>query len=81
MTAVLYASYPAFPDAVLAEERGWRELSVPSMSMIVFRHEVLTEPRQFRISDFELRIERRFYQPVEERSLLKIGTEIINTDR
>jgi glucosamine 6-phosphate synthetase-like amidotransferase/phosphosugar isomerase protein len=41
--AVLYASDPAFLDAVLAEERGWRELSVPSMSMIVFRHEVLTE--------------------------------------
>ena len=41
--AVLYASDPAFLDAVLAEERGWRKLSVPSMSMIVFRHEVLTE--------------------------------------
>jgi glucosamine 6-phosphate synthetase-like amidotransferase/phosphosugar isomerase protein len=41
--AVLYASDPAFLDAALAEERGWRELSVPPMSMIVFRHEVLTE--------------------------------------
>lgn len=41
--AVLYASDPAFLDAVLAEERGWRELSVPAMGMIVFRHEVLTE--------------------------------------
>jgi|GEM_PF-5262204 len=41
--AVLYASDPALLDAVLAEERGWRELSVPPMSMIVFRHEVLTE--------------------------------------
>jgi hypothetical protein len=41
--AVLYASDPAFLDAVLVDERGWRELSVPSMSMIVFRHAVLTE--------------------------------------
>jgi len=41
--AVLYASDPAFLDAVLAEERGWRELSVPAMSLIVFRHEVLME--------------------------------------
>jgi len=30
-------------DAVLAEERSWRELSVPAMSLIVFRHEVLME--------------------------------------
>ena len=41
--AVLYASDSAFLDAVLAEERGWRELSVPAMSLIVFRHEVLME--------------------------------------
>jgi len=41
--AVLYASDPAFLDAVLAEERGWRELPVPAMSLIVFRHEVLME--------------------------------------
>ena len=34
---------PAFLDAVLAEERGWRELPVPAMSLIVFRHEVLME--------------------------------------
>ena len=41
--AVLYASDSAFLDAVLAEERGWRELSVSAMSLIVFRHEVLME--------------------------------------
>ena len=41
--AVLYASDPAFLDAVLAEERTWRELSVPAMSLIVFRHELLME--------------------------------------
>jgi hypothetical protein len=41
--AVLYASDPAFLEAVLAEERGWRELPVPAMSLIVFRHEVLME--------------------------------------
>jgi len=40
---VLYASDPAFLDAVLAEERGWRELTVPAMSMVVFRHEDLME--------------------------------------
>ena len=40
---VLYASDPAFLDAVLADERGWRELPVPAMSMIVFRHEALME--------------------------------------
>jgi len=34
---------PAYIQLVLADERGWRELSVPAMSMIVFRHEVLTE--------------------------------------
>jgi len=39
----IYASDPAFLDAVLTDERGWRELSVPSMSMIVFRHEELME--------------------------------------
>ena len=41
--AVLYASDPSFLDAVLAEERGWREFPVPAMSLIVFRHEVLME--------------------------------------
>ena len=40
---VLYASDPAFLDAVLADERGWRELPVPAMSMVVFRHEDLME--------------------------------------
>ena len=33
----------ALEEGVLAEERGWRELSVPAMSLIVFRHEVLME--------------------------------------
>jgi len=41
--AMLYASDPAFLDAVLAEELGWRELPVPAMSLVVFRHEVLME--------------------------------------
>ena len=36
--AVLYASDPAYLDAVLDEERGWRELPVPAMSLMVFRH-------------------------------------------
>ena len=34
--AVLYASDPAYLDAVLAEEKGWRELPVPPMSLVVF---------------------------------------------
>lgn len=40
---VLYASDPAFLDAILADERGWRKLHVPAMDLIVFRHEVLME--------------------------------------
>ena len=40
---VIYASDPTFLDAVLAEEPGWRELTIPAMSMIVFRHEDLME--------------------------------------
>jgi len=40
---VLYASDPAFLDTVQADERGWRELPVPAMSMVVLRHEDLME--------------------------------------
>ena len=39
----IYASDPAFLDAILADARGWRELSVPAMSMIVFTHEEFME--------------------------------------
>ena len=49
--AVLYASDPAYLDAVLAEEQGWRELPVPPMSQVVFRREDLSgysvEPFEF----------------------------------
>ena len=49
--AVLYASDAAYLDTVLDEERGWRELEVPAMSLMVFRHRDLTdfsiEPFQF----------------------------------
>ena len=49
--AVLYASDPAYLDAVLAEEKGWRELAVPSMSLVIFRREDLSgysvEPFEF----------------------------------
>lgn len=34
--AVLYASDPAYLDAVLAEEKCWREIAVPPMSLAVF---------------------------------------------
>ena len=48
---VLYASDPAYLDAVLAEEKGWRELPVPPMSLVVFRREnlsgYLVEPFEF----------------------------------
>jgi len=40
---VLYASDPAFLDAVLADERGWRPLPLEPMTMLVFRHESLME--------------------------------------
>lgn len=49
--AVLYASDPAYLDAVLAEEQGWRELPVPPMSLVVFRRKDLAaysmEPFEF----------------------------------
>lgn len=35
--AVLCGSDPAYLDAVLAEEKGWRELPVPPMSLVVLR--------------------------------------------
>jgi hypothetical protein len=38
-------------DAVLAEEKGWREIAVPPMSLVVFRREDLAaysvEPFEF----------------------------------
>jgi glutamine phosphoribosylpyrophosphate amidotransferase len=49
--AVLYASDPAYLDVVLAEEKGWREIAVPPMSLMVFRREDLAaysvEPFEF----------------------------------
>jgi len=48
---VLYASDLAYLDAVLAEEKGWREIAVPPMSLMVFRREDLpgysVEPFEF----------------------------------
>ena len=41
--AVLYASDAAYLDAVLDEERGWCQLSIPPMSLLVFRHRDLTD--------------------------------------
>jgi hypothetical protein len=43
--AVLYASDPAYLDVVLTEEQGWREIAVPPMSLVVFRHEDLLRIR------------------------------------
>ena len=48
--AVLYASDAAYLDAVLDEERGWCELSIPPMSMMVFRHRMLAD---FSMEPFE----------------------------
>jgi glucosamine 6-phosphate synthetase-like amidotransferase/phosphosugar isomerase protein len=41
MRAILYASDSIYLDAVLAEEKGWRDLPVPPMSLAVFHHEDL----------------------------------------
>ncbi|HUT54332.1 MAG TPA: glucosamine 6-phosphate synthetase [bacterium] len=40
--AVIYASDPAFLDAALAGERGWVEIPLPPMSLVVFRHDDLS---------------------------------------
>ena len=63
--AILYASDPAFLDAALDDERGWCELSVPAMSLLVFRHRMLTD---FSIEPFEFvaQARRRKNAPVEE---------------
>ena len=41
--AVLYVSDAAYLDAVLDTERGWRELTVPPMSLMLFRHRMLAD--------------------------------------
>ncbi len=41
--AVLYASDAAYLDAVLDEEPGWAELAIPPMSLMVFRHRMLSD--------------------------------------
>ena len=41
MRAVLYASDPLYLDAVLTGDSDWREITVPPMTMMVFRHEDL----------------------------------------
>ena len=48
--AVLYASDAAYLDAVLDEESGWVDLAIPPMSLMVFRHRMLTA---FSIEPFE----------------------------
>jgi len=42
LRAVIYASDQAFLDAVLAGERGWAEIPLPPMSLVVFRHDDLS---------------------------------------
>ena len=63
--AILYASEPAYLDAVLDDERGWCELRIPPMSMLVFRHRMLTD---FSIEPFEFiaQTRRRKNAPAEE---------------
>ena len=63
--AVLYASDAAYLDAVLGEERGWCELSIPAMSLLVFRHRMLTD---FSIEPLEFiaQARRRKNAPAEE---------------
>lgn len=49
--AILYASEAAFLDMALAGERGWRVLSIPPMSLVIFRcrslSDYLEEPLKF----------------------------------
>lgn len=40
---VLYASDDAFIDFAVDNEKGWRELEVPPMTMLTIRHENLKE--------------------------------------
>ena len=41
--AVLYASEPEYIEAALDDLRGWRELEIPPLTMLNFRHETLKE--------------------------------------
>ena len=41
--AVLYASEPEYIEAALDDLRGWRELEIPPLTMLTFRHETLKE--------------------------------------
>ncbi|MGL6267766.1 MAG: hypothetical protein ACRC2O_07555 [Chitinophagaceae bacterium] len=41
--AVLYASEPEYIEAALDDLRGWRELEIPPLTMLTFRHEALKE--------------------------------------
>lgn len=41
--AVLYASEPEYIEAALDDLRGWRELEIPPLTMLTFRHEILKE--------------------------------------
>ena len=63
--AILYASDPAYLDAVLDEEPGWRELLIPAMSLMVFRHRDLMN---FSMEPFEFiaQTRRRKNAPAEE---------------
>ena len=60
-----YTSNSTYLDEVLDEERGWCELSIPAMSMMVFRHRMLTD---FSIEPFEFvaQARRRKNAPAEE---------------
>jgi hypothetical protein len=41
--AILYASEPEYIEAALDDLRGWRELEIPPLTMLTFRHEALKE--------------------------------------
>ena len=44
MRVVVYASSASYLDAVLADERGWRELSLSPMTLFKFRADRLGSP-------------------------------------
>ena len=43
--AVLYASEPEYIEDALDDLRGWRELEIPPLTMLTFRHETLRSGR------------------------------------
>jgi amidophosphoribosyltransferase len=68
MRVVMYASSASYLDAVLADERGWSELSLPAMTLFTFRADRLDSPEhralKFQAMSTEESVDvRRWRQP------------------